>query len=544
MQLFDYLPTPALHLDTDSRILQVNYKAQDLFGWQDPPPEYPHFTSLMDPAELPHFTRFFEGIDRNPPKVLSTTLLLASRNRLPVTIKASPTVNGGRLFLLQPSDLYNYGCSDKCLHSAILEAQYQNNPGGILLVNGRMEMISFNQEFVRIWDIPPEIQQSRDEEASLGSILDKLADPEAFLEKVRHLYENQDEVSTDEVLLRDGRILYRHTYPISESGRYLGRVWYFLDITPLKRAQYQVEKQQIFLNSILEHIRDGIVACDTTGKVNLFNRASRNMYGWASDHPPPVRLAQLQLHNSDGTAAIPPEQGPLARALSGETLQNAEFSSLSAEGEFRSLRVNGQAMYDGEGNKLGAVLSLHDITDLARAKEQLRFMAYHDALTGLPNRRLFHDLLQHCLKQAHRNQQQVAVLFLDLDNFKAVNDRHGHDQGDQMLVIIARTLRESLRESDILCRWGGDEFVVGLPEIDDSEGILAIAEKIGDRILDSVQAQVAECPVSVSIGIALYPDDGIEPDLLIRNADMAMYGAKRRGKNRCELFPPEGKKEL
>jgi diguanylate cyclase (GGDEF)-like protein len=413
MQLFDYLPTPALHLDNDSRILQVNYKAQDLFGWQDPPPEYPRFTALMDPAEIPHFTQFFEEIDRNPPKVLSTTLLLASRNRLPVTIKASPTVNGGRLFLLQPSDLYNYGCSDKCLHSAILEAQYQNNPGGILLVNGRMEMISFNQEFVRIWDIPPEIQQSRDEEASLGSILDKLADPEAFLEKVRHLYENPDEVSTDEVLLRDGRVLYRHTYPISESGRYLGRVWYFLDIT-----------------------------------------------------------------------------------------------------------------------------------DLARAKEQLRFMAHHDALTELPNRRLFHDLLQHCLKQAHRNQQQVAVLFLDLDNFKAVNDQHGHDQGDQMLVMIASTLRESLRESDILCRWGGDEFVVGLPEIDDSEGVLAIAEKIGDRILDAVQAQVAECPVSVSIGIALYPDDGIEPDLLIRNADMAMYRAKRRGKNRCELFPPEGKKEL
>ena len=129
-------------------------------------------------------------------------------------------------------------------------------------------------------------------------------------------------------------------------------------------------------------------------------------------------------------------------------------------------------------DKLGAVISLHDITDLTKAKEQLKFMAYHDALTGLPNRRLFHDLLLQNLKQAARNNQKVGVLFLDMDNFKSVNDTHGHLAGDKLLIEVGKTLESCLRESDILCRWGGDEFVIGILENHEDEEILKVAQKI------------------------------------------------------------------
>ncbi len=196
-------------------------------------------------------------------------------------------------------------------------------------------------------------------------------------------------------------------------------------------------------------------------------------------------------------------------------------------------------MQDSDGNSLGAVVSLHDISDLNRAKEQLQFMAYHDALTYLPNRRLFHDILQQNLKHAHRYEEQVAVLFLDLDNFKAINDRYGHDRGDQILQLIAKTLQSCLRDSDLLCRWGGDEFVLALLESGKSADVNMVAEKIRARILACINEENDSCPISVSIGIALFPNHGSEPDLLIRNADMAMYKAKRRGKNRCEFFDPE-----
>src|SRR5512133_1163706 len=105
-----------------------------------------------------------------------------------------------------------------------------------------------------------------------------VADPEGFLDRVSELYRNPDEVSTDQLYLRDGRVLYRHTHPIYTSGSYLGRFWYYLDITPFKAAQYQMERQRIFHNAILENIQDGIVACDADGNISLFNRASRHLY--------------------------------------------------------------------------------------------------------------------------------------------------------------------------------------------------------------------------------------------------------------------------
>jgi diguanylate cyclase (GGDEF)-like protein len=206
-------------------------------------------------------------------------------------------------------------------------------------------------------------------------------------------------------------------------------------------------------------------------------------------------------------------------------------------GERKELRTNGQAMYDNEGNKLGAVISLHDITDLNKAKKKLHHLAYHDELTGLANRRLFHDLLKQNIRRAERNREKTAVLFLDLDNFKSINDRHGHDAGDRLLIQLASVLHQRLRESDILCRWGGDEFIIALPEI--ATGAMAgkVANKICQAVRKDLISHFADTGLSASIGVALYPEHGHSPDMLIRQADMAMYLAKQQGKNQVCLAP-------
>ncbi len=535
-QIFNDLPLAAIHLDEETRILQANEQANKLFAWQTIPADPPFFTEFLQKDEIATFSTFFNSIDLLRSTIYNTTLHFSAEKVTPVSINASLTGENNRIFLLNRQDTWKSGCEESCLHAAILEAQYQNNPGGILLVSESMKMLSFNREFVNMWGIPPDVQASRDEKASLQTILNQLEDPQGFIAKVEHLYRNRHETSTDEVRLKDSRTFYRHTYPIYDRASYLARVWYFLDITPLKHAQHQLEKQQIFQNSILEHVQDGIIACDEQGKIVLVNRAGRDLYNIKSDSKVFETFAKIDHYQRDGITPLPHYDEPLVKALVGGNLQNDEIVFIGEEEKKHTLRVNGQVMSDGEGYKIGAVISLHDITDLRAAEEKLRFFAYHDELTGLPNRRLFHDLLLQILKQAYRNELFVGVLFLDLDNFKAVNDQYGHQAGDQLLIKVSNTLKSCLRDSDILCRWGGDEFIIGLPSSKNGEGVVNVAEKICGAVQRCIDEESEEFHVSVSIGIAISPTHGNDPDRLIRNADIAMYRAKRAGKNRCELF--------
>lgn len=538
MDFFYNLPVPALHLDPDTKILHSNSLASTLLGLESLTEEEILFTSLLPTEDKISFLEFYSNISKDSAKY-STTLHLSEEVQKPVTITASVTNEGSRIFVLNQQDAWNSGCGESCQHVAILEAQYQHNPGGILMVNDKMEMLSFNDEFVKIWDIPNEVQISRDEQASLNYVLNKLAHPQKFIAKVQSLYNNRTKISTDEVELKDGRILYRHTYPVRSYGKYLGRVWYFLDITPLKQAQLKIEKQQVFQKAIIENVNDGIIACNKEGKINLMNCAGREFYSFTTKDPIGTDISDLVQFSRDGGTPLTGEDNPLYRALKGETITNEEIVVAGEGKKQHTLRVNGQAMLHESSEKIGAVLSLHDITDIIEAKKLLQFMAYHDSLTGLPNRRLFHDLLLQNLKQATRNIQKVGVLFLDMDNFKSVNDRYGHDVGDALLTEVGKTLQSCLRESDLLCRWGGDEFVIGLPENYGADDILRVAEKICATVLESIQAKSNSLGISVTIGVAISPDHGSDPDILIRNADVAMYNAKKLGKNRCELFSPE-----
>jgi diguanylate cyclase (GGDEF)-like protein len=166
-------------------------------------------------------------------------------------------------------------------------------------------------------------------------------------------------------------------------------------------------------------------------------------------------------------------------------------------------------------------------------------MAHHDPLTALPNRLLFHDRLQHALLRAARDQEQLAVLFIDLDRFKNVNDTLGHHVGDELLQKVAGQLAARLREGDTLARLGGDEFIVLLERVDGEYGATQVAEKLMTMFDQPFTVADHELFVTCSVGISLYPDDALDLNMLIRNADVAMYQAKSKGKARFELFEPQ-----
>ncbi len=189
------------------------------------------------------------------------------------------------------------------------------------------------------------------------------------------------------------------------------------------------------------------------------------------------------------------------------------------------------AVSDNSENILHYISVISDITDIKESHAQIEHAAHHDPLTTLPNRLLFSDRLEHALERAHRKKNGVGVMFLDLDNFKPINDSLGHRAGDKVLQLVAKRLIDQVRDLDTVSRIAGDEFALILEEITDSQAIAEVARKIVSAIEMPLQVDGQELHVTVSIGISLYPDDGKDVTMLLKNADAAMYRAKENGKN-------------
>ncbi len=197
----------------------------------------------------------------------------------------------------------------------------------------------------------------------------------------------------------------------------------------------------------------------------------------------------------------------------------------------------------GEGGRQGSFLGtygiMRDVTERKRAQEMVRYQAYHDLLTHLPNRALFRDRLDLAITQARRNDCRLAVMFLDLDRFKVVNDTLGHTVGDRLLKQVADRLRNCLRAGDTLARFGGDEFCLLLPDLRSHDDAAGVAQKVLDRLSAPFQVDDHELFVGASIGISLFPDAGESVEALIQSSDIAMYATKGRGKNGYHFFAPE-----
>lgn len=248
----------------------------------------------------------------------------------------------------------------------------------------------------------------------------------------------------------------------------------------------------------------------------------------------PIRFEDylLRVHEEDRARV---RAAALATQERGEPYE-IEFRHIDGSGRVRWLHARGQAMAE-RGNRVRRVIGVsQDVTDRKRREEEARFLAYHDTLTGLPNRRLLEDRLRQALYQAQRRDEKVAVMMVDLDRFRQVNDALGHRAGDAVLVQAAQRVAACVRKADTLARHGGDEFAIVVPGLRGAEDGRAVAAKVLQALQAPFEVEGRRFGIGASVGVSLYPADAGDGEALLRNADVAMRRAKQQGPNACQFY--------
>jgi diguanylate cyclase (GGDEF)-like protein/PAS domain S-box-containing protein len=294
--------------------------------------------------------------------------------------------------------------------------------------------------------------------------------------------------------------------------------------------------------AVIEFSQDGVIAIDPQGRVIEFNPAAERIFGYRTADVLGRELAELIIAPEDREAH---RRGLVRGFATGDWRlmgRRVEMTGIRANGERLPVELSLTVVDDARQGAAAVYGFVRDISERRRGEEQLAFMAYHDALTGLANRVLIEQELDLALARARRTASSVALMFLDLDDFKEVNDRLGHAAGDQLLTGVAARLRGVLRDSDVLARQGGDEFLILLTDL--SDDAVRSAEMVGAKVLRSLRdpfvVGTAEVRTGASIGISLFPADAADTEALLRHADAAMYQAKANRGGRLAFHQPAG----
>ncbi|HEU0188662.1 MAG TPA: diguanylate cyclase [Gallionella sp.] len=298
------------------------------------------------------------------------------------------------------------------------------------------------------------------------------------------------------------------------------------------RADHALKESEKLLSDILENVTAYIYMKDTQGRYLFANRLLREQF----DAPMEEIVGYDDYKFFDAGTAASMRKDDLRVLQHGETLQTEEtnFNILTGVANvFLSVKLP-LRREDGSIYALCGIST--DITERKEIEEHMRHMAQYDGLTHLPNRALFNDRLQQALVAAQRNQERLALMFLDLDKFKPVNDTYGHAVGDLLLKEVALRMQDCLRESDTAARIGGDEFVVLLPTIETEQDAGIVGGKILHALNQPFELAGHRLNISSSIGVAVYPDHGSSEKQLVKSADIAMYHAKKNGRNNVKLY--------
>ncbi len=351
-------------------------------------------------------------------------------------------------------------------------------------------------------------------EAPLRQVLENFGDLLARVDASYHQYERDLELRS--------RSLELSSQELSDANDHLRE-------EIIERTQAEARLQ--LAASVFTNAREGIMITDATGTIVEVNDAFTRISGYSREEAlgQNPRLLKSGRH--------PPEfYVEMWHALTATGYWTGEVWNRRKDGEVYADMRTMSAVRDGAGGTQHYVALFSDITPMKEHQQQLEHLAHYDALTNLPNRVLLADRLQQAIIQTQRHPQSLAVVYLDLDGFKVVNDQHGHNVGDELLIILAQRMKVLLRESDTLARIGGDEFVAVLVGFEKPQDCTQVLDRLLQAIATPVTVGAAELHISASIGVTLYPQDGAEADQLIRHADQAMYVAKQTGKNRYHLF--------
>lgn len=392
---------------------------------------------------------------------------------------------------------------------------------------GRDQLIR-SEEVFRIFGTP-----ARREPATFAYVL-KLVYPDdraMLTEVVERLRAGEDKFSIIPRIIRpDGEMRNVHIEGEAERGgdgalaRIFGTVQ---DITELKRSEEQLQlAAKVFDNSL-----EGITITDAHGAIITVNRAFTHITGYTPDEVIGKNPSILKSDRHDDAF-----YREMWQIIAKDGQWQGEIWNRRKSGEVYPERLSITAISDGLGRTTHYLAVFHDLSEIHGYEEKLQFQAYHDALTALPNRLLFLDRLEVAVSHAQRNQGGIAVLVVDLDNFKHINDSLGHTVGDNLLQQAAERIRAATAEDFTVARLGGDDFAVLIEELDDERDAVLVAAAIINAFASPFNLEVYETFVTVSIGITCFPVDGRDGNTLLKNAELAMYRAKEGGKNNFQLF--------
>lgn len=432
------------------------------------------------------------------------------------------------------------------------------SPLGIFVADGQGGCIYTNEAYQKISGLTLE--------QTLGTNWTSAIHPEdrqRVLDEWRGAAMGQEPFQTEYRFLRgDGSIVWTRvsSAPMLDGLRPSGRVKTVEDITDRKSAEFvlraaedalfqEKERAQVTLNSI----GDAVLTTDLQGLVTYLNVVAERMTGWLHDEALGQPLTKVFRIVSGATRQ--PSVNPAQRAIDENRTVGLAMDSLllRRDGSEIAIEDSSAPIHGRDGRVVGAVIVFHDVSESRAMALKMTYLAQHDFLTGLPNRALLTERLSQAIGLAQRYRKQVAVLFLDLDDFKNINDSLGHAIGDQLLQSVAQRLTECVRGTDTVCRQGGDEFVILLAEIEHSQDAAQVAETVLAAFAAPHVIEGHELHVTSSIGISVYPDDDVDvdgaapaahdamrsADVAMQNADTAMYHAKSGGRNNYQFFRTE-----
>lgn len=320
------------------------------------------------------------------------------------------------------------------------------------------------------------------------------------------------------------------SYPIKSQGVWSGSVSTFVDVSEKREAEARLRQAA----TVFEATTEAIVIANADYQIVNVNKAFTDITGF---QPSEVlgkspKIFQPNCHDTNFYNQVWEE-------ITANDHWQGEMRNMRKDGELFPVLANINRVKDNNGNTTSYIAVFSDISKLKAAEERLIQLAHHDALTGLPNRFSFNQNLEQALARAKRHDKKVALMFLDLDRFKLINDTMGHSAGDQLLLKVSSRLRGCVRTEDFVCRLGGDEFTVVLEDISNADDVTTLADKIIKTVINPLELCGREVTTSISVGISLFPDDAENPQDLTKAADTAMYQAKHNGRNSYSLYTQE-----
>lgn len=409
---------------------------------------------------------------------------------------------------------------------SLLRATLNASPDGVVAFNLEGKVLASNLNYAQFWRVSSELMRTANAMKIDAHCAAQAVEPENF----PRLLPVGNYEAFAEVKLLDGRTLERHIYKQLMDDRHIGWVVHWRDIT--RRLQEEAHRNR--MTHILERSLNEIYLFDK--ETLLFTYANSGaLKNLGYDLGSLIQMTPVDIKPEFDEARF---RGMLEPLLSGQT-DLLIFETVHQRHDQTRYNVQVHLQYDAKDQHPVFMALVLDTTDRKRAEQLIWHQANFDQLTQLPNRTMLQDRMTQEITKAQRNSHKLAVMFIDLDKFKEVNDTLGHGKGDVLLVEAARRIRKCVRAGDTVARMGGDEFVVLLTELRDGRMASDVAQNLLNVLSEVFELQGSQGFVTGSIGITLYPDDALSGDGLLKNADQAMYISKARGRNRYSYFTQE-----